>query len=347
MCLNLRRRKISIKDYLSQYSSFLTRPQQNPLLHASEPSSNSQLATSSNSPQAAGAQNSSRTVKSSLPIGISGDQGALRNRLSGAIAQTINISSKLDSFVLLGVYGGRDGLEVAHIDTNHTENDDVFFQVLQKEYRSKRGWLKCWFSIWQLNHFDFVRVSFVRYSGPKISILYVLTSLKFEKCCAQRVVSRGSSLPADFEYEYNPRPPGAEMPPITPHEFRMALSSCPPNCRFALLHSCSHYSDSDYAIQRIPKKKNEWCIKTSVKPGDADIFAWGLETYYVTSKCHVVFYNLLILLGPFAFWAWWQRKHPADMQNASIPTTFVLGLLALFWTLSGILEDLRHPVSFS
>lgn len=171
-------------------------------------------------------------------------------------------------------------------------------------------------------------------------------SQQFEKCGAKKVVSRGSSLPEDVEYEYNPRPPRAQIPPITPHEFEIALSACHSNCRLSFLHNCSYYSDSDYSIQRIPKKKSEWCINTRVKYQDADIFAWGLETYYALSRPRVALYNLLILLGPFAFWAWWQVDHSGDMQNASVPATFALGLLALFWTSTGVLEVLNHPISF-
>ena len=64
-----------------------------------------------------------------------------------------------EKVVLFGVKGARRTLELAQIDTLKHNEDEIFFQSLKKEYRKLRGVLRYWFSIWQLKHCDFVKVS--------------------------------------------------------------------------------------------------------------------------------------------------------------------------------------------
>ena len=72
--------------------------------------------------------------------------------------------------------------------------------------------------------------------------------------------------------------------------------------------------------------------------------AWGLQAQHVISLVHVLLYHVLILVGTFVFWAWWNVRHPNDLQNAAVPLTVVTTLLSLFWTSTGILKRLREPV---
>jgi len=158
-----------------------------------------------------------------------------------------------------------------------------------------------------------------------------------------QVISRGSGLPADNDkdYDYKPRPPKA-IPPISTHEFQVALTACQSCCLLSFFHRCRRPSSRRIAMQRIPKKSTEWEIKGAVDETD---YAWGLEVRHRLSFFKVLGYNILILLGPFTFWAWWQGKvNLLDLQNASIPATVVVSLLGMFYTLSGIFLSLRDGI---
>lgn len=74
-------------------------------------------------------------------------------------SQTGNNLTRVDKlFVLFGVKGTRRTLELAQIDTYNYASDGEFFGGLKKEYRGLRGYLRYWFSVWQLSHCDFVKV---------------------------------------------------------------------------------------------------------------------------------------------------------------------------------------------
>ena len=80
-----------------------------------------------------------------------------------------------------------------------------------------------------------------------------------------------------------------------------------------------------------------------MRTGDGEI-AWGLQAQHVISLAHVLLDHVLILVGTFGFWAWWNVRHPNDLQNAAAPLTVVTALLSLFWASAGILKILREPV---
>ena len=65
--------------------------------------------------------------------------------------------------------------------------------------------------------------------------------------------------------------------------------------------------------------------------------AWGLEAEYDISLVQVIIYHVVIVGATFSFWGWWQAQHPDDIQGAGVPLSVILGLLSLFWTVSGIL----------
>jgi hypothetical protein len=132
------------------------------------------------------------------------------------------------------------------------------------------------------------------------------------------------------------------MPPISPHEFKLAFNACSNTCRFPSFHDCFELIDEDDFITRIPKKKSMFDIATQSRTAR---FAWGIEAQNAISLLHVVLYHLLMLLAPFGFWVWWQKLHPDDLQNASIPLTFVFVLMSLFWSATGILKTFREPQS--
>ena len=62
------------------------------------------------------------------------------------------------SFVLFGVAGKRRTPDLAQIDTIKNPDDLKFFSTMLQEYRKHWGSLRYWFSLWRLNHCDFVKV---------------------------------------------------------------------------------------------------------------------------------------------------------------------------------------------
>jgi len=63
------------------------------------------------------------------------------------------------AFVFFGVKGSRRTLELAQIDTSQVNDDSLFFASVKREYKTLRGGLRYWLSIWRLSHCDFVKVN--------------------------------------------------------------------------------------------------------------------------------------------------------------------------------------------
>ena len=159
------------------------------------------------------------------------------------------------------------------------------------------------------------------------------------------VFSRGYDLPVSLEYDYNPRKPAADDPPIPSHEFGEALSACSGSCSLrycTFAHTCWLISSRTTYLNLIPKKCSMWAVKVPKLDNEE---AWGLEACHEISAIVVLVYHILFLSVPYGFWAYWQGIHPKDMQNASVPTTVAVSMITLFWTLSGIIHVLREPSS--
>ena len=97
--------------------------------------------------------------------------------------------------------------------------------------------------------------------------------------------------------------------------------------------------DASSAINCIPKRKNIFNTRSN---NPIDVYAWGLEAKHIISALYLVVYHFIIFLLPFGLWGWWIKKHPDDLQGASVPITMVLGFLSLFWSTNGILTQGRH-----
>ncbi|KAG4439306.1 hypothetical protein IFR05_005239 [Cadophora sp. M221] len=238
-------------------------------------------------------------------------------QVTGGQGVQVNINRGMVSelFVLFGVKGSRRTLELAQIDVSK-HKDSIFFHDLLHEYRQRRGFWRYWFSVWQLRHCDFV---------------------KFEKIRANRAISnKKHDLPVDILYEYTPRPPNADIPPIDPHEFELSLSPCSSFCVFKLFHDCIEPPDGGLALERIPKRKRALELKIRNREQ-----AWGLLAQHSISALLIFSYQAMIVAGPLAIWGWWQALHPDDIQNASTPLTVVVALLCLFWGSAGVLKVLR------
>lgn len=173
------------------------------------------------------------------------------------------------------------------------------------------------------------------------SCAYATNGDQFEKSRADRIFFRRKEIPTDSNYEYRPKPPDAEDPPITPHEFEVAFALCSTQCLWSAFHDCIEPPSGTLAIERIPKRKSLFELSrggSEVEP------AWGLQAQHAVALTQVIFYHVLILTGPLGFWAWWQDQRPTDLQNAAVPLTTVAVLMSLFWSASGLLKISRQSV---
>ncbi|KAF4424233.1 hypothetical protein F53441_14240 [Fusarium austroafricanum] len=161
---------------------------------------------------------------------------------------------------------------------------------------------------------------------------------KFESIARNIVVACGQDLPKanDMDYDYTPKPPLASIPPVHPHIFEAAFNSCTKGkCGNPFpFHDCYEFEETVY-IKRIPKKK------TPLASGVNHVPIWGLEARHCISSFHVILYHLLILVPPFALWGWWMKRHPDDIQSASVPITIVLAMISMFWSATGIVKQFR------
>ena len=116
----------------------------------------------------------------------------------------IQLPQSKQLFVLFTVKGARRTPEVAQINAQDYSDDGRFFVKPRSEYKSLRGYLRYWFSIWTLSHCDFIKVLLLT-SKFKPSLLANYFSLK--KIRAGRIIPRIREIPTDVNYEYTPRPP--------------------------------------------------------------------------------------------------------------------------------------------
>jgi hypothetical protein len=125
-----------------------------------------------------------------------------------------------------------------------------------------------------------------------------------------------------------------EIPPIQQHEFEYAfLPYCGPSCILSPLHDCVQPRAGRLALKRIPKRKRALLLKLDTREE-----AWGIQAHHKPHALIVFLYHVLMSAGTFAFWIYWQRTHPGDLQNATVPLTVVAVLISLFWSSTGVLK---------
>jgi hypothetical protein len=98
-----------------------------------------------------------------------------------------------------------------------------------------------------------------------------------------------------------------------------------------LFHICSHFCPTTIdCLDRIPKIISSFELETQGRDQ-----AWGFQAVESISGLRVLVYHIMILAGPVVFWAlWlWYWDYKADLQNASVPFTCILGALSLFWAI--------------
>lgn len=78
---------------------------------------------------------------------------------SAAVSTGIKMVVVPRSYVLLGVKGTRQTLDLPHIDAHKHNNDRMLFKEIYVQYKAYRGFLRYWLSVWKLSYCDFVKVS--------------------------------------------------------------------------------------------------------------------------------------------------------------------------------------------
>lgn len=148
------------------------------------------------------------------------------------------------------------------------------------------------------------------------------------------MVREHKDLPTHVDYQYSPRAgaPNARNPPISRHAFKTLFYTCHFPCTWPIPHDCMPPLAGASHLGRIPKR-------TKGFQSDQTSPVWGLETVFAVSSTYVFVYHCIIVAGPFAFFWFWLKAHPDDLQNASTPLAIVIGALSLFWSSAGILTS--------
>lgn len=92
----------------------------------------------------------------------------------------------------------------------------------------------------------------------------------------------------DTIYDYDPRPPNVDNPPISAHEFEAAFASCSNQRMLASFHGCRMVSHGEFALNLIPKRNLEFKIKA-----DGREQVWALQARHTIS-----FIPRIVLLLP-------------------------------------------------
>jgi hypothetical protein len=62
---------------------------------------------------------------------------------------------------------------------------------------------------------------------------------------------------------------------------------------------------------------------------------FGIQANYMLSLARMIMYHVIPILSGFAFWVYWLKHHPSDLQNASVPVFTIGMLLGTSWALLG------------
>jgi hypothetical protein len=104
-------------------------------------------------------------------------------------------------------------------------------------------------------------------------------------------------------------------------------------------HDCAcPDADATRIVSAMPKRETEFMISG---PDNGEDYVWGIHARYVVSAFYVFCIHMAILAITLGIWIWWQRKHPDDLQGASVPLTVAGICISTFWASTGILKGLR------
>ncbi|KAK1991768.1 hypothetical protein LX36DRAFT_589782 [Colletotrichum falcatum] len=207
----------------------------------------------------------------------------------------------------------RSGIEykIAQIDLRHPGSHQ-FFMDLKSRYRSLRGNLRMYFSVWTYSHCDFYMCE------------------KFEQ--GMFVPKKEHDFPSGFnaDYDFIPKPVDREqIPPVTPHEFYKRFYACyDPTPMLHFYHRCTRLAGhSGDVLDRFPKKKTEL-----EEGGDGRETFWGIYARENVALARVLVYNFICITPTLVFFFAWLIPHGSDeMQNAAVPVSVMVAMLSLFW----------------
>jgi hypothetical protein len=156
----------------------------------------------------------------------------------------------------------------------------------------------------------------------------------------------GEALPDDHgytdEYDYNPRPPSCQNPPIDAACFSILLRACDSSCFWSFLpfelHKCRRIKTGHDYVTRIPRKKGTFTNSLQMHAhlsSSTSRVAFGIDAAYEISNLGMFTYHSIFILSGFIFWIYWMKTHPSDLQNASVPLFTIIMLLGTFWSLYG------------
>lgn len=200
-----------------------------------------------------------------------------------------------------------------------TTGGDAINKIMQT-YRSLRGPWRLWLSVYKLDTCIFT--AFRKYRRDRV-----------KSSTSEEHIPQG-----DDDYEYEPQkcyPPTDERPLIDRSEFKDYLNFCQPSCwlNFSPWHECNPPSEEARLVVRVPKKRSPWLLDIK-----GESTAWGVQCTFEISGFRVFIWHVVIFALPFSFWAWWQNRHPDDVQSAAVPLALVIAGVAAFWQGAGVLK---------
>lgn len=106
-----------------------------------------------------GQANKNNPVKGNTPVGSSSSAPSPIPATGQSIQ--IPIASINELFVFFTVQGSRRTLELAQIEVGQQVDDGAFFEEVRTQYKKKRGFIRCWLSVWQLKDCELIRACFL------------------------------------------------------------------------------------------------------------------------------------------------------------------------------------------
>ena len=163
LCKQRRPHTVNWKDQLRHLRHLVHSWVQN----SPDPSNN--IATSSYGPSSVSSSDArgNQASSSSAPSAFAGNSCSPGSPTGHSIVSSstdpsgtsIAMPSRKMLYILFGVKGSRRTLELEQINTTRCAKDESLFSNLVQSYKRHRGFWRYWFSIWRLNHCDFVKVS--------------------------------------------------------------------------------------------------------------------------------------------------------------------------------------------
>ena len=212
----------------------------------------------------------------------------------------------------------RDPPRFEPIDCDQLREDVALFEAIKSTYNRKRGFMRCWFSVWIYDHCDF-------YEFQKDGVgLFSLCGCGFPDA-------------KDFSYDFEPRPHKRLPPdgPVSAAEFRDRYHH--PHGAWGLLSTVWHpralsrnkglEAASKEALNSLPKRKEKLEMDSRTRERFFGLLA--VETF---SYSRLLTYLFALNAPSVVFMILWLSVwgHSGDLQNAAVPLFITLTLSGMF-----------------